>query len=113
MKCLRSLYQLLSRTDNKVALSLPPANEVCEVYVFTRVCLSMGVGGIPACLAGGIPACLAGFQDQTRGVLEGSGRGGGSPNPHPGGVSLHALRQAPRLTAIAAGGTHPTGMHSC
>ena len=30
---------------------LPPANEVSEGYVFTRVCLSTG-GGIPACLAG-------------------------------------------------------------
>ena len=31
---------------------LLPANEVCEGYVFTRVCLSTGGGRIPACLAG-------------------------------------------------------------
>ena len=31
-----------------------------------------------------------------------------------GGVSQHALRQTiPQQTATAAGGTHPTGMHSC
>ena len=29
---------------------LPPANEVCEDYVFTGVCLSTGRG---ACVAGG------------------------------------------------------------
>ena len=39
-------------------LLLPPANIVCEGYVFTGVCLSTG-GAIPACIAGGIPACLA------------------------------------------------------
>ena len=39
---------------------LPPANVVCEGYVFTGVCLSTGEGcAIPACIAGGIPACLA------------------------------------------------------
>ena len=58
----------------------PPANEVCEGYVFTRVWLST-VGGVVsqhslqvvfqhACSrspGGGIPACLAGFQAHTRG----------------------------------------------
>ena len=41
--------------------------------------------------------------------------GGGISRPTPGGgVSQHALRQSPLLlTATAAGGTHPTGMHSC
>ena len=32
--------------------SLPPANEVCKGYVFTRVCHSVhrvGAGGIPTC----------------------------------------------------------------
>ena len=40
---------------------------------------------------------------------------GGSPGPHQG-ISQHALRQTiphPQQTATAAGGTHPTGMHSC
>ena len=65
------------------------------------------------------------------GKIEGSGLGGlqahspggvsrptpgGSPVPHLGGwVSQHALRKAPppEQTATAAGGMHPTGMHSC
>ena len=54
-----------------------------------------------------------------RGKLRGLAWGGGlqahtwgSPDPHLGGVSQHALRQTPP-TATAAGGTHPTGMHSC
>ena len=40
---------------------LPPANEVCEGYVFTGVCLSTG-GGV-ACVVGGVSgrgACVAG-----------------------------------------------------
>ena len=91
--------------------------------------------GIPACLAGGIPACLAaGLQGvfwptPWGGEVEGSGQGGlqahtgggvsrptlgeGSPGPHLGGVSQHALRQTPPWTATAMGGTHPTGIHSC
>ena len=71
----------------------PPANEVCEGYVFTRVCLyTGGGGGIAAFIAGGIPACL---QQVSRGVVsqhalqisrptsggevEGSGLGGSAP----------------------------------
>ena len=89
---------------------LPPANEVCEGYVFTRVCLSTGGGG--------------GLQVHTQGEVEGSGWGVGVSRPTPegwvsrprlgGGVSQHALRQTPpQQTAIAAGSTHPTGMYSC
>ena len=84
---------------------LPPANVVCEGYVFTRVCLSTGGGGIPACLAGGIPACLAGLpggvsqhalqvsKPTPKGQLEGSPGGSpglhlvGSSGPHLGGFS--------------------------
>ena len=53
--------------------------------------------------------------------VEGSGQDG-SPGPHPGGVSrptpggcIPACPEAdtPQETATAAGGTHPTGMHSC
>ena len=92
---------------------LPPANEVCEGYVFTRVCLS--TGGV------GIPACLAGFQPTPKGEVEGSGLGwdlqahtqGGLQVHTQGGVSQYALRQTPPPTATAAGGTHPSGMHSC
>ena len=78
---------------------LTPANEVCEGYVFTGVCLSTGGGcAIPACIAGGIPACLAaGVQggwypsmpcrfpgSHPRGKFRGIWPGG-SPGPHPRG----------------------------
>ena len=50
----------------------------------------------------------------TPGGGELRGLAGGSPGPHPGGCIQHALRQAPpQQTATTAGGTHPTGMHSC
>ena len=49
---------------------LPSANEVCEGYVFTRVCHSVHGGG-----------CL---QAHTQGEVEGSGQVG-SPGPYPGG----------------------------
>ena len=91
-------------------------NEVCEGYVFTCVCLSTKEGG-------GIPACIAGLQAHTGGGrVEVSGLrnspgphpGGWSPGPPRGGLSRHTLRQTPpKQTATTAGGTHPTGMHSC
>ena len=45
------------------------------------------------------------------GEVEGSGRGG-SPGPHMGGIPA-CTEADPPSTATAAGGTHPTGMHSC
>ena len=63
---------------------LPPANEVCEGYVFTRVCHSVHTGVSrprPRVEVGG--SGWGGVQAHTRGV-----RGGG-------GVSQHALRQTP------------------
>ena len=42
--------------------------------------------------------------------------GRGSPGPHPGRVCIPACTEAdtalPQQTATAAGGMHPTGMHS-
>ena len=93
-------------------------------------------GGIPACLAGlqgGVSQhALQVSRPTPKGELEGSGQGGlrglarglqvhtqggGGLQAHTQvrGVSQHALRQTPlpRLTATVAGGTHPTGMHSC
>ena len=81
---------------------LPSANEVCQGYVFTGVCLSTGGGGwhtsmhcrwypnMPCSRSPGgcgIPACLADFQAHTQGgILGGSGWGGGGPpGPHPRG----------------------------
>ena len=92
-----------------------------------------GWGGIPACIAGGIPpclaaalqrgikACLAGFQAHTQGGSWGVWLGGfsrptpgRSPGPHPGGLQAHTQGCVADLPmATAAGGMHPTGMHSC
>ena len=67
--------------------SLPPATKLGQGYIFTGVCDSVHRGG----------GCL------VRGV---SGPGGGVwSGGVPGGD--------PPGTATAAGGTHPTGMHSC
>ena len=62
-----------------------------------------------------VPACLAGFQAHTQGrSLGGSGLGGGS-EAHTKGGSWGGSGPGPPMpmTATAAGGTHPTGMHSC
>ena len=70
-------------------LLLPPANEVCAGYVFTRVCHSVHGGG--------------GLGPGWR--LRGLARDGGvcvcRPSPGGGGVSQHALRQtSPALECI-------------
>ena len=97
---------------------LPPANQVCEVYVFTRVCYSVHRrGGGWSRLrsrvqvkGSGQVGCLG---PHPGGRLGGSGwEGGFRPTPGDGGVSQHALRQTPQQTTTAAGATHPTGMHS-
>ena len=87
---------------------------------------------VSVCPQGGVVSqhALQVSRPTPRGEVEGSGLGG-SPGPHPGGssgthvgegvsrptpggVSQHALRQTPpQQTTTAAGGTHPTGMHSC
>ena len=51
------------------------------------------------------------LQAHTWGGLQ-AHKPGGVSRPTPGGVSQQALRQTPPM-ATAAGGTHPTGMHSC
>ena len=86
---------------------------------------------------GGIPACIAGLQAHTRGggklrglawgvsrpttgvgkKLRGLAWGGGVSRPTTWGVvvGIPACTEAstPQQMATAAGGTHPTGMHSC
>ena len=80
--------------DAMEMISLPPANEVCEGYVFTGVCLSGGVRGRGVCMAGG----------HVRG-------GGGHVR---GWGHVHACPPADTTRyGQCAGGTHPTGMHSC
>ena len=87
----------------KLKRLLPPANEVWGKVIFSQACVKNSVhggegGAIPACIAGGIPACLAAGLQGWGGVL-------------PGGL-LRGITPPP-WTATAAGGTHPTGMHSC
>ena len=66
-------------------------------------------------VTGGVyPSMLYRFPGpHPRGKLR--GLAGGVSRPTPGGCeSQHALRQTPpHLTATTAGGSHPTGMHSC
>ena len=76
---------------------LPPANEVCEGYVFTRVCPSTVGGEVPAAWGVCSQLCL------LQGGICCWGDGGW------GGVCSQGLIVTPN----AAGGTHPTGMHSC
>ena len=113
---------------------LPPANKLCEFYVFTPVYHSVQGKGVsrptPRGEVGGL--VKVGVSRPTpRGRLGGLARG--SPGPQlggggwgvwPGGSrprsggrgvgSQHALRQTPpQQRATAAGSMHPTGMHSC
>ena len=98
---------------------LPPANEVCEGYVFTPVSQSFCSqrGGSPGPYPGGAVGGQAwGSQAHTRGVPRPTPWGG--PGSHLEGVcpSMHWGRHPPtsppQQTATAAGRTHPTGMHS-
>ena len=95
-------------------LQLPPANEVCEGYVFTGVCASMRR----------VSASAPGF----RGVSDTS-PGQTPPGRHPLGrhppwadtppgrhppLGRHPPgRHPPWADSQQAGSTHPTGMHSC
>ena len=97
------------------------ANEVCEGYVFTCVCLSTGGrvmhgrGRRGLCMAGemataaggthptGMHSCLLGWACMAgRCAWQGTCMAGGRRGPCMAGEM-----------ATAAGGTHPTGMHSC
>ena len=118
---------------------LPPANECCEGYVFTRVCLSTGGwvvsqhalqvvsqhalqqvsgGGSWGVWPGGSPG------PHSRGKLRGLAWGvcsHGGVVPAPGGclsqegegVCSRGVETPLPPTANAEVGTHPTGMHSC
>ena len=88
-------------------LLLPPANEVCEGYVFTGVCLSRGEclgryspGQIPP---GRYTPCLSGRYPP-----------GQVPSPSRYPLGRYPLRPQCMLGyGQQAGSTHPTGMHSC
>ena len=92
---------------------LPPANEVCEGYVFTGVCLSTP-GGACMVLFGGCGfirgACMVLFGGGcVHGFIRGACVvlfGGGTCVVF--SVFLDTMRYGQWV-----GGTHPTGMHSC
>ena len=118
---------------------LPPANEVWGKLIYLQVCVCPQGDAIPAYIAGCIPACLAAglgggspgphsrgklrgiwCRPKPKGEVEGDLPGGclvlGVPDP--GGAGPRGclplggyLVETPRM-ATAAGGTHPTGMHS-
>ena len=85
---------------------LPPANEVCEGYVFTYVCHSVHRGGSASVHAGipqpPPPLGADPLQDQPP-----SGAGT-APRSRQPSCAVHAGRYRQQL-----GGTHPTGMHTC
>ena len=120
-----SLSPLISMKE----ILLPPANEVCEGYVFTGVCLSTGEGGMHGCSWG---ACMVAPGGHAW-LLGGAWLLTGGCVVAPGGVYGclgGACMVAPwgcawllggacmgydniRRYGQWAGSTHPTGMHSC
>ena len=129
--CFRKVAFHLISSDCSLIL-LPPANKVCEGYVFTCVCHSEhgGYSNMPCRYPGGGVVSQHALQvsrPTPKEEAEGSGLGGGreclqahiqwrSPGPHPRGVGIPACTEADtpcQQMVTAAGGTHPTGMHSC
>ena len=114
---------------------LPPANEVCKGYVFTRICLSTGRGGVPGQVrppSRYIPRQVHPLSRYT--PQSGTPPWAGTPpsgqvHPLPGRYTplqagtppsrqIHPLGRYPPPQCMLgygqqAGGTHPTGMHSC
>ena len=97
---------------------LPPANEVCEGYVFTPVCHSVHRGGVCLSACWDTPPRADTPQEQTpqsRHPWEQTSPQEQTPpgRRHPGANTppshvVHAGRYGQQ-----AGGTHPTGMHTC
>ena len=113
-----------SNPEGGANLLLPPANEVCEGYVFRGVCLSTG-GGLPHCMLGythtpWAEPCLGRHPPwQTLHPLD------KHPHPwadtpldrHPTRAGIPLGRPPPAQCMLGYGqqacGTHPTGMQSC
>ena len=94
-------------------LLLPPANEVCEGCVFTRVCLSTGGSTWAGTPRAGTPPegyVLHVSVCPQRGEYLGryTPRAGTPPRQVHLPGAVHAGRYGQQ-----AGSTHPTGMHSC
>ena len=105
----------------EVLYLLPPANEVCEGYVITRVCLSTDIEVFyllpPAnkVCEGYAITCVC---PQGEGVPGQVPPGRYPPSRYPPG-QVHPLAGTPPCAVHAGrygqqpGCTHPTGMHSC
>ena len=91
---------------------LPPANEVCEGYVFTCVCLSTVGECLPHCMLGYTP-----HQDQRQTTPEQASPWEQTPPPRDQRQTPPKDQTPPAVHAgrygQQAGGTHPTGMHTC
>ena len=110
----KSYSSTTSGRQLKFVSFLLPANKVCEGYVFTPVCQSFCSQGV--CLLRGVPAPRGGACSQGGVCSQGDLLRGGLLLG--GGLLLVEclLRGGcgdPPEMATAAGGTHPTGMHSC
>ena len=81
---------------------LPPANEVCEDYVFTGVCLSTG-----RCL----PYCMLGYTPIPPGPEADTPWADKPLGKHPPGQTSSPT-QCMLGYGLQAFGMHPTGMHS-
>ena len=94
---------------------LPPATKLGQGYIFTEASVILsGRGGCLLPLWGGVPAPGGGGSDPGGGGGGSAPEGGawswgGGGGAGPGGV----LGGDTPGTATAAGGTYPTGMHSC
>ena len=90
--------------------------------IFSEACVKNSVQGrvsrhTPRGEVGGV--CLGGLRPTPRGEVGGSDQGGfqahtwGGPSPGPGDIpACTEAEPPPQQMATAAGGTHPTGMHS-
>ena len=88
-------------------LSLPPANVVCEGYIFTGVCDSVNRGGRAWFYLFGGHAWF--YSGGVRGFIQGVYMvlfGGGA-------CMVFSVFSDTMRSGQWAGGTHPTGMHSC
>ena len=85
--CKRIIWNWILLTVRKkyLFLFLPPANEVCEGYVFTGVCLSTGGGCLSHCMLGYTPPGQTYPTRQTPPWAD---------NPHPVYAGIHPLRSA-------------------
>ena len=97
---------LLALADELYINFLLPANKVCEGYVFTPVCQRFCSQGV--CLL----QCMLGYTPhQSRHSPSGANTPRADTQPmsiHPPPCAVHAGRYGQQ-----AGGTHPTGMHTC